>query len=106
MRKDQIGHFPDFRRKEDAGCQDVRESQKSPASNTKSTFVLQQKTIAFYCFIHVKLCYDFSLFSAIYQKNQPLMTNVAFDQQKNKVMKKHKINIFLHIVHYLTANHL
>ena len=40
---------------------------------------LQQKTIAFYCFIHVKLCYDFSLFSAIYQKNQLLVTNVAFN---------------------------
>ena len=40
VRKDQIGHFPEFGKK--GRCQDVRELQKSPASNAKSIFALQQ----------------------------------------------------------------
>ena len=39
-RKDQIGHFPEFGKK--GRCQDVRELQKSPASNAKSIFALEQ----------------------------------------------------------------
>ena len=78
VRKDQIGHFPEFGKK--GRCQDVRELQKSPASNAKSIFALhlQQKTIAFYCFIHIKLCYDFSLFSAIYQKKSAFGDECCF----------------------------
>ena len=48
-RKDQIGHFPQFGKK--GRCQDVRELQKSPASNAKSTFALQQKKLLFISFM-------------------------------------------------------